>query len=136
MDFSPLLDVLNIPLILAALTAIAALRILPFLVRWGYNQVIVWFKPDELGKIIKSGDRQAYQAYKQKFALAQTVGRAMKKAEREWDAMAAQEEARYQRYAQKRAANAAKRAAWRERYKQDQIRKNPFLGLKKVRVGR
>ncbi len=43
MDFSAVTSAVDATTIVAALTAIAAIKILPGVARWGYNKVISWF---------------------------------------------------------------------------------------------
>lgn len=44
MDFSKLTSAVDATAIVAGLTAIAAIKILPNVARWGYNKVISWVK--------------------------------------------------------------------------------------------
>jgi len=44
MDFSGITSAIDATAIVAALTAIAAIKILPGVARWGYNKVIGWFR--------------------------------------------------------------------------------------------
>lgn len=44
MNFVAITDAIDVAVIVTALGAIAALKILPPLARWGYNQVITWFR--------------------------------------------------------------------------------------------
>ncbi|WP_275446837.1 hypothetical protein [Pseudoalteromonas sp. McH1-42] len=44
MDFSSVTSAVDSTTIVAAITAIAAIKILPGVARWGYNQVIGWFR--------------------------------------------------------------------------------------------
>lgn len=44
MDFTAVTGAINATTIVAALTAIAAIKILPNVARWGYNKVISWIK--------------------------------------------------------------------------------------------
>lgn len=43
MDFSSVTSAVDATTIVAAITAIAAIKILPGVARWGYNKVISWF---------------------------------------------------------------------------------------------
>lgn len=43
MDFTALTAAVDATTIVAALTAIAAIKILPGVAKWGYNKVINWF---------------------------------------------------------------------------------------------
>lgn len=43
MDFTNVTAAVDATTIVAALTAIAAIKILPGVARWGYNKVIGWF---------------------------------------------------------------------------------------------
>ena len=44
MDFSTILTAVDASTIVVALTAIAAIKILPGVAKWGYNKVIGWFR--------------------------------------------------------------------------------------------
>ena len=44
MDFTNITSAVDATTIVAALTAIAAIKILPGVTRWGYNKVITWFR--------------------------------------------------------------------------------------------
>lgn len=44
MDFTNVTAAVDAATIVAALTAIAAIRILPGVAKWGYNKVIGWFR--------------------------------------------------------------------------------------------
>ncbi len=44
MDFSGITGAVDATTIVAALTAIAAIKILPGVAKWGYNKVIGWFR--------------------------------------------------------------------------------------------
>lgn len=44
MDFSSVTSAVDATTIVAALTAIAGIKILPGVARWGYNKVIGWFR--------------------------------------------------------------------------------------------
>lgn len=44
MDFTNVTAAVDATTIVAALTAIAAIKILPGVARWGYNKVIGWFR--------------------------------------------------------------------------------------------
>lgn len=44
MDFTDITSAIDATTIVAALTAIAAVKILPGVARWGYNKVISWFR--------------------------------------------------------------------------------------------
>lgn len=44
MDFTNILTAVDATTVVAALTAIAAIKILPGVARWGYNKVIGWFR--------------------------------------------------------------------------------------------
>lgn len=44
MDFDPITSAIDVTTIVAALTAIAAVKILPGIATWGYNKVIGWFR--------------------------------------------------------------------------------------------
>lgn len=44
MDFTAVTTAIDATVIVAALTAIAALKILPGVAKWGYNKVIGWFR--------------------------------------------------------------------------------------------
>lgn len=44
MDFTAITGAVNATAIVAGLTAIAAVKILPNVARWGYNKVISWIK--------------------------------------------------------------------------------------------
>lgn len=44
MDFTDITGAIDATTIVVALTAIAAIKILPGVTRWGYNQVIGWFR--------------------------------------------------------------------------------------------
>ena len=43
MNFSTITTAVDATTIVAALTAIAAIKILPGVAKWGYNKVIGWF---------------------------------------------------------------------------------------------
>lgn len=43
-DFSAVTGAIDATTIVAAIAAIAAIKILPGVARWGFNQVITWFK--------------------------------------------------------------------------------------------
>jgi hypothetical protein len=44
MDFTAITAAIDATTIVAALSAIAAIKILPGVTKWGYNKVIGWFK--------------------------------------------------------------------------------------------
>jgi hypothetical protein len=44
MDFTNVTSAVDATTIVAAITALAAIKILPGVARWGYNKVIGWFK--------------------------------------------------------------------------------------------
>ena len=44
MDFSNVTSAVDASTIVAALTAIAAIKMLPGVAKWGYNKVIGWFR--------------------------------------------------------------------------------------------
>lgn len=44
MDFTNVTAAVDATTVVAALTAIAAIKILPGVARWGYNKVIGWFR--------------------------------------------------------------------------------------------
>ncbi len=44
MDFSSVTSAVDATTIVAALTAIAAIMILPGVAKWGFNKVISWFR--------------------------------------------------------------------------------------------
>ena len=44
MDFTNITSAVDATAIVAALTGIAAIKILPGVARWGYNKVIGWFR--------------------------------------------------------------------------------------------
>jgi hypothetical protein len=44
MDFTNVTAAVDATTIVAAITALAAIKILPGVARWGYNKVIGWFK--------------------------------------------------------------------------------------------
>lgn len=44
MDFSDVTAAVDATTIVAAISAIAAIKILPGVARWGYNKVIGWFR--------------------------------------------------------------------------------------------
>lgn len=44
MDFTSVVAAVDATTIVAALTAIAAIKMLPGVARWGYNKVIGWFR--------------------------------------------------------------------------------------------
>jgi len=44
MDASALISAIDASTIVAAITAIAAIKILPGVAKWGYNKVIGWFR--------------------------------------------------------------------------------------------
>ena len=44
MDFTNVVSAVDATTIVAALTALAAIKILPGVARWGYNKVIGWFR--------------------------------------------------------------------------------------------
>jgi hypothetical protein len=44
MDFTNVTSAVDATTIVAAITALAAIKILPGAARWGYNKVIGWFK--------------------------------------------------------------------------------------------
>ena len=44
MDFSGLTAAVDATAIVAAITAIAAIKMLPGVAKWGYNKVIGWFR--------------------------------------------------------------------------------------------
>jgi hypothetical protein len=44
MDFSAITAAIDATTIVAAISAIAAVKILPGVAKWGYNKVIGWFK--------------------------------------------------------------------------------------------
>lgn len=46
MNFSGLLAVVDLGPVVLALTAVAALVIVPAVVRWGFDQVVGWFDSD------------------------------------------------------------------------------------------
>lgn len=43
MDFSTVVAAIDATTIVAALTAVAAVKIVPGVTKWGYNKVIGWF---------------------------------------------------------------------------------------------
>jgi hypothetical protein len=43
MDFTSVTSAVDATTIVAAITAIAAIKILPPVAKWGYNKVISWF---------------------------------------------------------------------------------------------
>lgn len=44
MDFSSITDAIDATVIVAAISAIAALKVLPGVAKWGYGKVIGWFR--------------------------------------------------------------------------------------------
>lgn len=44
MDFTAVTDAISVTTIVTALGAIAAIKILPGVARWGFNKVIGWFR--------------------------------------------------------------------------------------------
>lgn len=44
LDFTDILAAVDATTIVAAITALAAIKILPGVARWGYNKVIGWFR--------------------------------------------------------------------------------------------
>lgn len=44
MDASALIGAVDATTIVAAITAVAAVKILPGVAKWGYNKVIGWFR--------------------------------------------------------------------------------------------
>ena len=44
MDFTSLTSAVNSDLVVAGITAVSAFKLAPNVARWGYNQVIGWFK--------------------------------------------------------------------------------------------
>lgn len=44
LDFSSITGAIDVTTIVAAITAIAAIKILPGVAKWGYNKVIGWFR--------------------------------------------------------------------------------------------
>jgi hypothetical protein len=44
MDFTTITSAVDATVIVAALTAIAAIKVLPGVTKWGYNKVIGWFR--------------------------------------------------------------------------------------------
>ncbi|QOI66678.1 hypothetical protein [Alteromonas phage phiAFP1] len=44
MDFTNVTSAVDASTIVAALTAIAAIKILPGVAKWGYNKIIGWFR--------------------------------------------------------------------------------------------
>jgi hypothetical protein len=44
MDFTALTAAIDVTTIVAAITAIAALKVAPGFAKWGYNKVISWFR--------------------------------------------------------------------------------------------
>lgn len=44
MDFTNITSAVDATTVVAALTTIAAVKILPGVARWGYNKVISWFR--------------------------------------------------------------------------------------------
>ena len=44
MDFSAITSAIDASTIVAAISAIAAVKILPGVAKWGYNKVIGWFR--------------------------------------------------------------------------------------------
>jgi hypothetical protein len=44
MDFSQITAAIDATTIVAAISAIAAVKILPGVAKWGYNKVIGWFR--------------------------------------------------------------------------------------------
>lgn len=44
MDFTNVLTAVDATTVVAAVTAIAAIKILPGVAKWGYNKVIGWFR--------------------------------------------------------------------------------------------
>lgn len=44
LDFSAITSAIDATTIVAAISAIAAIKILPGVAKWGYNKVIGWFR--------------------------------------------------------------------------------------------
>lgn len=44
MDFSAITEAVNATTIVAAIAAVAAIKVLPGVAKWGFNQVIGWFR--------------------------------------------------------------------------------------------
>ena len=44
MDFTNVISAIDASTIVLAITAVAAVKILPGVARWGFNQVITWFR--------------------------------------------------------------------------------------------
>lgn len=44
MDFSVILGAIDATTIVAAISAIAAIKVLPGVAKWGFNKVIGWFR--------------------------------------------------------------------------------------------
>lgn len=56
MDFSLLIAAVNIDALIGGIAAVAALKILPSIWRWGYDHVIDWFQPDIRREVTRSDD--------------------------------------------------------------------------------
>lgn len=46
MDFTPMINQIDVGPVVIVMASIAALLILPEVARWSYNRVINWFDPD------------------------------------------------------------------------------------------
>ena len=46
MDFTAMLQQIDYAPVVASLTAVAAILVLPGVAKWGYNKIIGWFDPD------------------------------------------------------------------------------------------
>lgn len=44
MDFTALIAAMDVTTLAAALTAVAAVKVGPGFIKWGYNKVIGWFR--------------------------------------------------------------------------------------------
>ncbi len=44
MDFTDLTAAVNANVVVAGITAVAAIKMLPGVAKWGYNKVIGWFR--------------------------------------------------------------------------------------------
>ena len=104
MDFTAFIPLVqnSILLVVGGLTALAVIKLLPVFAIWAYNQVIVWFGKDELGKIIDKGDKDAYVKYKKQYAADRKKAAYQRRTE----------ERGYQRYKERRARN----DRYRDRY--------------------
>lgn len=97
MDFSVITSFIGpaIVLVVSGLTAVAAIKITPYVYRWGYNRVITWFGHDELGQIIEEGDRDKYMQYKARLDREHKAKKIRQKRDDE----------DYERYKEKRRSN-------------------------------